>query len=152
MSPIVPGRVRQASYPNRPCLLQQLWTSPHLSAALLLPLLLHLLLLIQLLPFCLCCCCCCCLLLLNINPAAAGSGRKEVERRGRGVGKRGWRLCFKRDPRTKDRNGERISDSRAELTGVLHGALERKQALVLRGLSFSITVVISVGLRPARLR
>ncbi|KAK5895125.1 hypothetical protein CesoFtcFv8_011745 [Champsocephalus esox] len=33
MSPIVPGRVRQASYPDRPCLLQQLWTSPHLSSS-----------------------------------------------------------------------------------------------------------------------
>lgn len=35
MSPIVPGRGRQASYPNRPSLLQQLWTSPHLSSPLL---------------------------------------------------------------------------------------------------------------------
>lgn len=54
MPPIVPGRVRQASYPNRPCLLQQLWTSPHLPVALLLP--------SSSTSYnsCLCCCCCCC--------------------------------------------------------------------------------------------
>lgn len=64
ISPIVPGRVgRQASCPNRPCLLQQLWTSPHLSSLLLL----------KLLPLL--------LLLLNINPAAAGQAIKEIERK-----------------------------------------------------------------------
>jgi hypothetical protein len=63
ISPIVPGRVgRQASCPNRPCLLQQLWTSPHLSSLLLL----------KPLPL---------LLLLNINPTAAGQAIKEIERK-----------------------------------------------------------------------
>lgn len=64
VSPIVPGRVWQASYPDRPSLLQQLWTSPPTpllcapppppSTPAYQP-----------------------LLLLNINPAAAGSGRKR---------------------------------------------------------------------------
>lgn len=69
MPPIVPGRVRQASYPNRPCLLQQLWTSPPPPSCSPSPLLLHLL---QLLPVL--------LLLLNINPTAAGLGHKEEEK------------------------------------------------------------------------
>lgn len=52
---------------------------------------------------------------------------------------------------TKERNRERISDSRAELTGLLHRASQwprKKTGSVLRGLSFSITLVISVGLSP----
>ncbi|CAB1455588.1 unnamed protein product [Pleuronectes platessa] len=121
MSPIVPGRVRQASSSNRPCLLQQLWTSPHLPAALLL-------LLLQLLPPWLHAPL---LLLLNINPAAAGSGRKE-EARG---------VVFEKRPnqqRTKELNRERISDSQAELTGLLHSAIRwprKKTGSELRGLS-----------------
>ncbi len=57
--------------------------------------------------------------------------------------------------RTKERKEERISDSRAELTGVLHTAIQcprKKTGSVLRGLSFSVTLVISVGVSPVRLR
>lgn len=58
--------------------------------------------------------------------------------------------------RTKEgnRDRERISDSPQlhSLTDCSGSGLEIKQALVLRGLSFSITAVISVGLRPGRRR
>lgn len=132
MSPIVPGRGRQALYPDRPCLLQQLWTSPHLSAALLL----HLLQLLPVLPP-----------LLNINPSAAGLGHKEEEERGEAVLHRRPYLVG-----TKGRNRGRISDIPAELTAALHRAIKcprKKTGSALRGLSFSFTVAISAGLSPA---
>lgn len=140
MSPIVPGWVRQASYPNRPCLLQQLWTSPHLSAALLLPL--------SSSNSCLSACTAAAANILTLQLLA-----QAIKMRREGVG-----LHFKRDPtmqRTKERNRERISDRRAELTGLLHRASQwprKKTGSVLRGLSFSITLVISVGLSPVWLR